>query len=58
MSYNECFIESNTSVCNDLLSPQGVLDANMKVSGTAAITLPSAKPWPVSKGECCEVSVV
>ena len=35
----ECFIETNTSVCNDLLSPQGVLDANRKVSGTAATAL-------------------
>ena len=55
---NECFIETNTSVCNDLLSPQGVLDANRKVSGTAATALNGSKKWPASNGECCEVSVV
>ena len=55
---NECFIETNTSVFNDLLSPQCVLDANMRVFGTAATALPRSNLWPVSKGECCEVSVV
>ena len=40
---NECSIETNTSVCNDLLSPQGVLDANRKLSGTAATALSTEK---------------